>query len=56
MTNIQNEKYGRVLADVYVDDIHLNDLLIRERYAVKYGGGTKIKPESWFKYRLTGEL
>lgn len=56
LTNVQNEKYGRVLADVYIDDIHLNDLLIRERYAVKYDGGTKIKPSSWMKYRLTGEL
>jgi endonuclease YncB( thermonuclease family) len=56
LTNVQNEKYGRVLADVYIDDIHLNDLLIRERYAVKYDGGTKIKPSSWIKYTLTGEL
>lgn len=56
LENVQSEKYGRILADVYVDDIHLNDILIKERYAVKYDGGTKIKPESWIKYRLTGEL
>jgi len=56
LTNVQNEKYGRVLADIYIDDIHLNDLLIRERYAVKYDGGTKMKPSSWIKYRVTGEL
>ena len=56
LDNIQSEKYGRILADVYIDDIHLNELLIKERYAVKYDGGTKIKPSSWLKYRLTGEL
>ena len=54
--NIETEKYGRILADVYIDNIHLNELLIKERYAVKYDGGTKKKPMSWLRYRLTGEL
>lgn len=52
LENIQSDKYGRILADVFVGDIHVNDLLIKERYAVKYDGGTKTKPESWAKYRL----
>jgi micrococcal nuclease len=56
LENIETEKYGRILADVYIDDIHLNELLIKERYAVKYDGRTKKKPSSWLKYRLTGEL
>jgi len=56
LKNIESEKYGRILADVYVGDIHLNELLVTERYAVKYDGGTKQKPTSWIKYRLTGEL
>jgi endonuclease YncB( thermonuclease family) len=56
LENIESEKYGRILADVFVGDIHLNELLIKERYAVKYDGGTKQKPVSWLKYRLTGEL
>ena len=55
LENIQSEKYGRILADVYVGDVHLNELLLRERYAVKYDGGTKRKPVSWLKYRMTGE-
>jgi micrococcal nuclease len=50
LKNIQTEKYGRVLADVYIDDINLNDYLITNRYAVKYDGGKKIKPESWLNY------
>jgi micrococcal nuclease len=56
LENIQSEKYGRILADVYIGDIHLNELLLKEGYAVKYEGGTKIKPNSWLKYKLTGEL
>jgi len=56
LENIQTEKYGRILADVFVDEIHLNELLIKERYAVKYDGGHKIKPSSWLKYKETGEM
>jgi endonuclease YncB( thermonuclease family) len=56
LENVQNEKYGRILADVYIGDIHLNQLLLKERYAVVYNGGTKIKPTSWIKYKITGEL
>jgi endonuclease YncB( thermonuclease family) len=56
LENIQSEKYGRILADVFIDDIHLNELLIKERYAVKYDGGHKIKPCSWLKYKETGEI
>lgn len=54
LRNVANEKYGRILADVYVGDVHLNQLLLDERYAVPYGGQTKKKPVSWERYRLTG--
>ena len=56
LKNVSTEKYGRVLADVYLDDLCINDWLINEHYAVKYDGGTKISPESWIKYRLTGDI
>jgi micrococcal nuclease len=56
LKNVQSEKYGRILADVYLGDLHLNEWLIKQRYAVKYDGGTKISPTSWVKYHLTGEL
>ncbi len=56
LENIQSEKYGRLLADVYIDGKHLNKLLIDNRYAIAYDGGTKIKPTSWSKYKLTGDL
>jgi micrococcal nuclease len=56
LENIESEKYGRILADVYIGDIHLNDLLLKERYAIKYDGGKKSKPSSWIRYKLTGEF
>lgn len=55
LKNISTEKYGRILADVYFGDIHINKLMIIERFAVEYNGGTKEPPKSWVKYRLTGE-
>ena len=51
LKNVSTEKYGRILADVYLADLCLNDWLIEQRYAVKYDGGKKISPESWLKYR-----
>jgi len=56
LENVESEKYGRILADVYIGDIHINGLLLEEKYAVKYGGGTKMKPSSWLKYKNTGEI
>jgi endonuclease YncB( thermonuclease family) len=56
LENIKSEKYGRILADVYLNQLHINDWLIRERYAVAYDGGTKKSPESWIKYRETREI
>jgi micrococcal nuclease len=56
LENVKTEKYGRLLADVYIDNINLNELLLKERYAVKYDGGKKIKPKSWLNYRVTGEI
>ena len=40
-----NEKYGRVLGQVYVDSsiISVNDLLVSRGYAWSYDGGTKVK-------------
>lgn len=55
LKNITTEKYGRILADVYLGDVHFNKLMIKERFAVEYNGGTKEPPKSWIKYRLTGE-
>jgi endonuclease YncB( thermonuclease family) len=56
LKNVQSEKYGRILADVYIGEIHLNELLLKERYAVPYSGTTKVIPGSWLKYKMTGEF
>lgn len=45
--NIENEKYGRILADVYLEEICVNDWMIEKGYAVKYDGGTKQIPTAW---------
>jgi len=50
LKNISTEKYGRILADVYLDDLNLNNWMLDHNYAVPYDGGTKKSPESWFEY------
>ena len=55
LKNVDNEKYGRLLADVYCDDLFVNEYLLKECYVVEYGGKTKEPPTSWKHYRLTGE-
>jgi micrococcal nuclease len=41
LKNLKTEKYGRILADVYIGDLHVNQWLLDNNYAVKYLGGTK---------------
>ena len=41
LKNVQTEKYGRILADVYVGELHINKLLVEKRLAIGYDGGTK---------------
>ena len=50
LKNVQTDKYGRILADVYIDDLHLNKHMVEKRLAVTYDGGTKISPSSWMSY------
>jgi len=47
LKNVKLEKYGRILADVYVDDIHINAWMLEEGLAVPYDGGTKCIPSEW---------
>jgi micrococcal nuclease len=56
LENVDTEKYGRLLADVYLDDLHINQWLIEQRYAVSYDGKTKNIPLSWKKYKESGEM
>lgn len=47
LKNVDIEKYGRMLADVYLDDENINEWLVNKGYAIKYDGGTKYRPASW---------
>jgi micrococcal nuclease len=37
------DKYGRILANIFINNINLNQHLIDNKYAYKYEGRTKIK-------------
>jgi micrococcal nuclease len=52
LKNVDTDKYGRLLADVYIDNENISDLMIKNRFAVKYDGGTKSAPEDWMKYHI----
>lgn len=56
LRNIGTEKYGRVLADVFIDSQDIGTLLVNERLALRYNGGTKQKPTSWMNYYQTGNM
>ena len=48
LKNVATEKYGRLLADVYVDETFcVNEYMITNKFAVKYDGGTKERPDDW---------
>ena len=51
LKNVMTEKYGRLLADVYVvengREVWLNKWMLDNGHAVFYDGGTKKVPEDW---------
>jgi endonuclease YncB( thermonuclease family) len=47
LKNVSTEKYGRILADVYLEELHINQWMLTENLAVPYNGGTKIRPAEW---------
>ena len=53
LKNVQTEKYGRLLADVYHQSCNINNDLIEKRYAVTYDGGTKQSPDNWRTYHYS---
>jgi endonuclease YncB( thermonuclease family) len=56
LKNVKTEKYGRILADVYLDKIHINNYMIQKRMAVIYDGGTKKSPKNWMDYYMKGDF
>jgi len=50
LENVSYDKYGRVLADVFVDSVNVTDRLLANNLAVPYDGGTKQTPNDWFEF------
>ena len=44
-----NDKYGRILANVFINNESIGDILIKEHLAIKYDGGTKLSEEEQIK-------
>jgi endonuclease YncB( thermonuclease family) len=67
LTNVDTDKYGRILADVilYYDidnpnnptliPINISDWMLENGLAVPYDGGKKIRPKEWSKEDGEGE-
>lgn len=53
LKNVSMEKYGRILADVYLGNLHLNQWMLDQKLAVEYDGGTKHKPAEWETILIT---
>jgi micrococcal nuclease len=47
LKNVSTEKYGRLLAEVYIDGENMNQWMLDNNYAIKYDGGTKSRPDNW---------
>lgn len=56
LRDVSLEKYGRILADVWIDGQSINAQLVEHRLAVTYDGGTKQIPGNWIEYHLKGSL
>ena len=47
LRNVSLEKYRRILADVYLDELHINQWLLDNHYAIKYNGGKNTSLEHY---------
>lgn len=47
LKNNGKEKYGRLLADIYYNDLYVNQWMIDNKYAIMYDGGKKARPIEW---------
>jgi micrococcal nuclease len=50
LKNITTEKYGRLLADVYFENTHINQLMLDKKFAIPYDGKTKDKNFNWKEF------
>lgn len=52
LKNVRLEKYGRILADVFLDEENVSEILLNRNLAVIYGGKKKNCPDDWYEYYL----
>jgi endonuclease YncB( thermonuclease family) len=43
LKNVSYDKYGRILSNVFLDDVNISEWLVSNKYAVLYNGGKKVK-------------
>jgi len=49
LRDVTSEKYGRLLANVYLDNECINGWMLNNGYAIAYDGGKKTRPDEWIK-------
>jgi endonuclease YncB( thermonuclease family) len=49
LLNVKHDKYGRILADVYINKTNLSEFMLSKRLAVPYYGKKK-KQVNWMSY------
>jgi len=49
LENVKHDKYGRLLADVFLHKENICKWMLHENFAVEYDGGTKKKPAEWYE-------
>lgn len=47
LKNVEYEKYGRLMAHVYVDGLNVNEWMIQQGHGIVYTGGKKVIPSEW---------
>lgn len=52
LKDVSYDKYGRILAEVYLDEQHINQKILDDKMAVRYDGGTKVKNFNWIEYMI----
>jgi len=53
--NLEREKYGRILCNIKLDNIDINNWLLKKHYAIKYDGKKRNSPGCWESYIKDGE-
>ena len=43
LKNVSYDKYGRILCNVFLDDVNVSEWLVSNNHAVLYNGGKKVK-------------